>query len=118
MRNSTAYEKTFLGLGLLLGELLSGVFGVHGFADGQSTTLFERAVRTVLFFGIFSKTKNLLVAAIGPLAGNLKYLPLLVQPVLFLFVFPCLAHVTGFGKFFGRIPVSGVQEKTKEVKIQ
>jgi len=118
MRNSTAYDKTFLGLGLLLGELLSSMFGVDGFADAQSTTLFERTVRTVLFFGIFSKTKRLLVAVIGPLAGNLRYLPFVVQPVLFLFVFPCLAHVTGYGKFFGRIPVSYAQEETKKLKSQ
>jgi len=114
MKNSTAYEKTFLGLGLLLGELLRREFGVHGYLDAQSTPLFARVIRTVLFFGIFTKVKVMLVAAIGPLTGNLKYLPLVVQPVLLLFVFPCFAHALKLGNFFGSVPVSA--EKKKKIQ--
>jgi hypothetical protein len=103
MRNSSAFEKTALIFGLILGEIVRHLLAIHGHLDGE-TSYYKKVVRTVLFFGIFSKTKVLLVALLGSLTGNYKYLTLVIQPILMLVVFPLMGHLLGFGKFFGEIP--------------
>jgi len=102
MRNSTAFEKTALLFGLALAELLRRVLKLHGFLDHRSHWL-VRVIRTVVLLVIFSKTKMILQMVLGPLQGDMKYLPLVIQPVLFLVVFPLLLHVSKLGTFIGHV---------------
>jgi len=98
MRNSSAFEKTGLILGITIGfycwrKLFSPA------SDG-STPMWKKIVRTVIFTYVFTNSKKILAMLLGPLSGNWKYLPFLVQPLLFLIFFPLIAQLFGFGNFW------------------
>lgn len=103
MKNSSAFEKTALLLGLIIGEVLRKRTGLHGFLDSE-TPVWQRIVRGILFFALFSKARKLLSLALWMLPGyQVKYLTLVLQPVLMAFFLPLFAHLLNFGKFFGPV---------------
>jgi len=100
MRNSSAFEKTALLIGLTVALFLRSQFGLT--RDGLGISLPARLVRAAIATGFFSYSKAVLKFVLVPhvipaFAGHYKYLTYLVQPSILLVLLPAVFHLVGLG---------------------
>eukprot|EP00160_Parvularia_atlantis_P015164 Unigene4189_Nuclearia_a/m.12761 Unigene4189_Nuclearia_a/g.12761 ORF Unigene4189_Nuclearia_a/g.12761 Unigene4189_Nuclearia_a/m.12761 type:complete len:339 (-) Unigene4189_Nuclearia_a:5-1021(-) len=103
MRNSSAFEKTALMIGLTGALYVRQRLGLVG-DGGSDEGVVPRVVRAAATFGVLTYSKRLLKLALIPvifaeLTGPWKYLVYVVQPFLLLVVFPVLLHALQLGRF-------------------
>jgi hypothetical protein len=102
MRNSSAYTKAALMLGLAVAWYLRRRLAL-GTGDARAPT-WARVVRTAGGLALFSYTEHVVRAVAVPWivpvwAGRIKDVPFAVQPLLLLVAAPLAAHVLGLGTY-------------------
>lgn len=104
MRNSSAYEKTAIMLGLVASVVLVRLLRARNLQ--LSGPLLLRAVAAVAGFAVFTYSKAILntaaVALVGhKLTGNWRFLVHFVQPIFLLVVFPAVLRLFGLARSRG-----------------